>query len=103
MIVGKGLIGRRKSQLIYDVEAGGTACRGRAKFCCALTVHFCPALGGNWGASTNSAGALQVTTKKQKAGSGTQSNAATNAGLIEIQIQYRAVADLVLDSRNPRQ
>jgi DNA modification methylase len=31
------------------------------------------------------------------------SNAATNAGLIEIQIQYRAVADLLLDSRNPRQ
>jgi hypothetical protein len=32
-----------------------------------------------------------------------ESNAATNAGLIEIQIEYRAVADLVLDSRNPRQ
>jgi DNA modification methylase len=30
-------------------------------------------------------------------------NAATNAGLIEIQIEHRAVADLVLDSRNPRQ
>ena len=30
-------------------------------------------------------------------------NPATNAGLIEIQIQYRAVAELVLDSRNPRQ
>jgi DNA modification methylase len=30
-------------------------------------------------------------------------NAATNAGLIEIQVQYRAVADLALDSRNPRQ
>ena len=44
-----------------------------------------------------------MTTKKQRAGSGTQSNAVTNAGLIEIQIQYRAVADLVLDSRNPRQ
>ena len=44
-----------------------------------------------------------MTTKKQRAGSGTQSNAATNAGLIEIQIQYRAVADLLLDSRNPRQ
>lgn len=27
----------------------------------------------------------------------------TNAGLIEIQIEYRSVADLVLDSRNPRQ
>jgi hypothetical protein len=31
-----------------------------------------------------------------------ESNAATNAGLIEVQIEYR-VADLVLDSRNPRQ
>ncbi|WP_245284909.1 DNA methyltransferase [Bradyrhizobium sp. th.b2] len=30
-------------------------------------------------------------------------NAASNAGLIEIQIQYRAVGDLVLDPRNPRQ
>ena len=30
-------------------------------------------------------------------------SAATNAGLIEIQIQYRCVKDLVLDSRNPRQ
>jgi DNA modification methylase len=30
-------------------------------------------------------------------------NAATNAGLIEIQIEYRAVSDLALDSRNPRQ
>jgi DNA modification methylase len=33
----------------------------------------------------------------------TRRNAATNAGLIEIQIQYRAVGDLVLDPRNPRQ
>jgi DNA modification methylase len=31
------------------------------------------------------------------------SNAATNAGLIEVQIEYRAVTELVLDSRNPRQ
>ena len=30
-------------------------------------------------------------------------NAASNAGLIEIQIQYRPVGDLVLNSRNPRQ
>ena len=30
-------------------------------------------------------------------------NAATNAGLVEIQIEYRAVAGLVLDTRNPRQ
>lgn len=32
-----------------------------------------------------------------------RSSLASNAGLIEIQIEYRAVADLVLDSRNPRQ
>jgi hypothetical protein len=32
-----------------------------------------------------------------------ESNAATNAGLIEVQIEYRAVAELILDSRNPRQ
>ena len=30
-------------------------------------------------------------------------NAATNAGLIEVQIDYRAVTELILDSRNPRQ
>src|SRR5258707_13192276 len=38
-----------------------------------------------------------------KAAPGARCNAATNAGLIEFQIQYRAVADLVLDPRNPRQ
>ena len=27
----------------------------------------------------------------------------TNAGLVEIQIEYRSVGDLVLDARNPRQ
>lgn len=32
-----------------------------------------------------------------------ESNTATNAGLIEVQIEYRAVAELILDSRNPRQ
>lgn len=32
-----------------------------------------------------------------------RSNPASNAGLVEVQIEYRAVADLVLDSRNPRQ
>ncbi len=32
-----------------------------------------------------------------------KSNAASNAGLIEIQIEYRAVAGLILDARNPRQ
>lgn len=32
-----------------------------------------------------------------------RSNPASNAGLVEVQIEYRAVANLVLDSRNPRQ
>jgi hypothetical protein len=31
-----------------------------------------------------------------------ESNSATNAGLIEVQIEYRAVAELILHSRNPR-
>lgn len=38
-----------------------------------------------------------------KAASKASHNAATNSGLIDIQIQYRAVGDLVLDPRNPRQ
>ena len=38
-----------------------------------------------------------------KAAPGARGNTTTNAGLIEFQIQYRAVADLVLDPRNPRQ
>jgi hypothetical protein len=33
----------------------------------------------------------------------TRRDAATNAGLIEIQIEYRSVSDLALDTRNPRQ
>jgi DNA modification methylase len=41
--------------------------------------------------------------EETKATSGTRRNFTTNAGLIEIQIQYRAVGDLVLDPRNPRQ
>jgi ParB-like chromosome segregation protein Spo0J len=28
---------------------------------------------------------------------------ATNAGLVDIQIEYRSLADLLLDKRNPRQ
>jgi hypothetical protein len=54
-----------------------------------------------------------VTTKKRNvsppftllegADSGPKGQAATNAGLIEIQIEYRAVADLLMDARNPRQ
>ena len=39
----------------------------------------------------------------QKAEPGTRRRATTNAGLIELQIQYRAVGELVLDPRNPRQ
>ena len=39
----------------------------------------------------------------RKAAPEAQCNGATNAGLIEIQIQYRALGDIVLDSRNPRQ
>ncbi|MGY3697473.1 DNA modification methylase [Bradyrhizobium sp. USDA 3240] len=42
-------------------------------------------------------------TAQQAAGTVARSRTATNAGLIEIQIQYRAVADLLLDARNPRQ
>jgi DNA modification methylase len=41
--------------------------------------------------------------EEAKAASITRRNVATNAGLIEIQIQYRAVGDLTLDPRNPRQ
>jgi hypothetical protein len=35
--------------------------------------------------------------------SGTQRAKATNAGLIELQIEYRSVTDIVLDPRKPRQ
>src|SRR5262245_4447195 len=31
------------------------------------------------------------------------SSPASNAGLVEIQVKYQAIADLVLDARNPRQ
>ena len=41
--------------------------------------------------------------KAAKTASKARRNAATNAALIEVQIQYRAVGDLVLDPRNPRQ
>jgi DNA modification methylase len=44
-----------------------------------------------------------LSTLRQKAGSGTRREAATNAGLVELDIHYRAVGDLVLDPRNPRQ
>jgi DNA modification methylase len=32
-----------------------------------------------------------------------EQTAATNAGLVDVRIEYRAIADLVLDKRNPRQ
>ena len=38
-----------------------------------------------------------------KAASKPKHNAATNAGLIDIQIEYRAIGDVALDPRNPRQ
>jgi DNA modification methylase len=41
--------------------------------------------------------------KEVKAALRSRRNLTTNAGLIEIQIQYRAVGDLALDPRNPRQ
>ena len=41
--------------------------------------------------------------EEAKAASKPRHNAATNAGLIDIQIEYRAVGDLALDPRNPRQ
>src|SRR5258705_963420 len=53
----------------------------------------------------NRAGSARTTsgTSAQKAGPEGQCYAATNAGLVEVQIEYRSVGDLVLDSRNPRQ
>ena len=38
-----------------------------------------------------------------KAASKPKHNAATNAGLIDLQIEYRAIGDVALDLRNPRQ
>jgi hypothetical protein len=43
------------------------------------------------------------TKEEAKAASKARPNAATNAGLVELQIEYRAVGDLALDPRNPRQ
>src|ERR1700722_4950462 len=40
---------------------------------------------------------------KNEAKAGSRVRRPTNAGLIDIQIQYRAVGDLALDPRNPRQ
>ena len=41
--------------------------------------------------------------KAAKTASKARGNAGSNAGLIEVHIEYRAVGDLVLDPRNPRQ
>src|ERR1700694_2886048 len=41
--------------------------------------------------------------EETKAASKTRRNAATNAGLVELRIEYRPVGDLALDPRNPRQ
>lgn len=51
----------------------------------------------------NSAKRHAVGHRATKATPGARGNPTTNAGLIEIQIQYRALGDLVLDPRNPRQ
>jgi hypothetical protein len=40
---------------------------------------------------------------QQQAPSSSGSDWASNAGLVEIQIEYRAVSELILDARNPRQ
>lgn len=39
----------------------------------------------------------------QKRGLGGQPHGGTNTGMVEVQIEYRPVGDLVLDARNPRQ
>ena len=41
--------------------------------------------------------------QEPKSGSKARQNITSNAGLIQLEIQYRSVSDLVLDSRNPRQ
>jgi DNA modification methylase len=43
------------------------------------------------------------TKEEAKAASKARRNAATNAGLVELQIEYRTVSGLALDPRNPRQ
>src|SRR5271169_3890598 len=45
----------------------------------------------------------KLTSAETKTASNTRHIGKTNAGLIEIEIQYRPVGDLALDPRNPRQ
>jgi hypothetical protein len=42
-------------------------------------------------------------TKNKTLTSPRHTHAETNAGLVELQIEYRSISDLKLDARNPRQ
>src|ERR1700712_473626 len=53
--------------------------------------------------ATNKESIAHLSASQQSVDPSAHSPRATNAGLVEIQIQYRAVADLKLDARNPRQ
>jgi hypothetical protein len=46
---------------------------------------------------------MSLTSKKEPEAPSARLRPATNAGLVEIQIEYRSVGDLLLDARNPRQ
>jgi hypothetical protein len=46
---------------------------------------------------------MPTTKQAENTASGAQRAKATNAGLIELQIEYRSVTDIALDPRNPRQ
>jgi DNA modification methylase len=46
---------------------------------------------------------MNLTSKKEPGAPAATLRPATNAGLVEIQIEYRSVGDLLLDARNPRQ
>jgi DNA modification methylase len=53
--------------------------------------------------ATSEESIAHLSTSQQSVDPSRHSPRATNAGLVEIQIQYRAVADFKLDARNPRQ
>jgi DNA modification methylase len=53
--------------------------------------------------ATNEESIAHLPASRQSVDPSRHSPRATNAGLVEIQIQYRAVADFKLDARNPRQ
>src|ERR1700679_1062065 len=53
--------------------------------------------------ATNEESIAHLPASQQSVDPSGHSPRATNAGLVEIQIQYRAVADFKLDARNPRQ